>query len=400
METPEKVIVATLIAEFVNELTFIPETNRRFRQDEITAPYQSDYEAEVAVKIGNTVKEIKLHIHKEYHSSEGEWQTPEYKESWTELIPKLTRGSMAQFDGMTEAGVDIDFSDIISQYTAMVEEAKKHEEQIKKDKLVALDKDRRKKYKTSWPVTLQNTIDIDRNKTIIAERENLTITPVTEDEYAENGWYWAKIAYKGFQTKLEICDGKYEWQGAHEDKGVINEEGKKVMDYARLNDNKKKRAAHPAVAIRKYLEEVNEYISNREYRKNRSNKEYLARRKEVKMLEKACGFPVATNSERKYSRDHRGRSNNSSWMVYTYLVVTKLSDSGYSSNSGITINTESEKEYKDGEYNEVPNTRTYTIGGFRNLDLEQFKGILTLLLKGKKVITVTKANNKASGAEF
>src|SRR6056297_3297865 len=123
MTTMTDTPVATLKAEMVTEFTFTPlKRTPRYRNSdtgEILAPYREDYEAKVGVKVGNSVKELTFRVHthymKSYNDSEGRFRTREDIE-WLGIDERTH-----PFEELENAGVLIDYMDVLVQYQKDVE---------------------------------------------------------------------------------------------------------------------------------------------------------------------------------------------------------------------------------------------------------------------------------------
>jgi len=384
----------TVKPEIVNEIEFIPTTNRH---SEVVDPYTSDFRATISVKVGNIVKTLTLAQNSKYHSSEGRYGTPEYKESWDEQWSGLYHKAENPFQDVIDSGlIDINFSEVITKYDEKVAEAKKHKEQLKKEAEKARIAELKEKYKTCWALQLNKLLAEEKNKTLVEKRKEIKIVSCTEDSYLKHGGVaTAEFWYKNLFTNVSIYDGKYEWTGAYE-----HIPGKEGIDYHRIADGKARRSKWVMTTLVKFVEAVDEFLKNREYQNKSQNEAYLKRRKEVKILEETCGFPITVIKKEKYSKDY-GRSRSSRrWTEYTYMLVTKIADSEYGDYKGIKVNTTTETEYVNNIRTEIPNTRSFSIENInKKLSKEQFNIILGVLLENETVYKVTKKEDKTKKVE-
>ena len=359
--------IATVKLELVNEITFVPDTYK----DEERSPYKSNYEATVSAKIGNVVKELTFAQNSKYRSSEGQYGTPEYKESWTEEWSGFKDSKGNPFQDLIDAGMSIDFDEVIQKYNVKVKKAKEHQIQLKKEAEEKLIAKRKEEYKTCWPLTLQDALETEKNKIIKAKKNEITIIPCSEESYIKGGAS-AEFVYKEHTVSVRVYDGKYEWNARE------------------LGNYKTRRYTWPMTALLKFIQVVDEHVATKEYETNKNNEPKLKRQARTKLLSEVCGQPVTVFSQEKYSSDRynrvRGRRN---WTEYTYMLVTKVAEK-YGDPEGYEINTETDTDWKDGKHQEIPGTRTYSIRTLRKLSEEQFKSILDILLKDKKVIKLKK----------
>jgi len=378
---PEEKVIATLKAEMVNDITFIPSKGRYNTPDE---PYTWNYKAEVSVKAGNVVKEIELECEREHVYATRDKDDNLIESHYIPKNPNLTSRSSEQFDDLVNAGISIDFSEIIAKYTEMLEEAVKHEKEIKKEAEIKRIIKFKEKYKTCWVLTAKDLLAKDKNKVLQNRRDKIKLIPCSEESFVRTEKGHMTFVYRNFRTDVSFYDKKYEWRSAYEDTGKVKD-GEKVKEHRSISNGKTKRSVNLMTILLKYIEAVDDFITSREYIIKRRDDEYIKRREFVKLLEGACGRAVTTFKKEEYSR-HRGSSSH--WTKYTFRLITKLPKGKYDDPVGLRINSDMDTEYKDGKNVEIG--RTYSIEGFRGLDLEQFNGILAILLKGKNVLKVTK----------
>jgi len=359
MEKTTKEVIAKLTAEVVNEITF-----QKGRAD---SPYNYEYLAEVSVKVGNTVKEIKLEYSKDY-DSEGH-----------PYVCRLTNYTLQQFDDIIKAGIEIDFSTVLKEYGVLVEKAKEHEKELKEAQEKIRVEKYKKLYKSCWAVTLRNELYKDKNKTLKAKRDEVIIHPCNEEYFVKHEKCNVVFSYRGFTTGVSDWSGKLEWQNAKEN-----------GEHQRINEGKAKRSIHPLTLLLKFIEAVDDFITTREYTNKRDNKALLERRAQARLLAEVTGHPVTILKKREYSK--YGRNN--SWMSYSYMLVTKLPENEYSEYEGYKISTEIGTSYEDGKHVEITGTRTYSLRGLNKLTEAQFKGILNILLENTEVLKATKKSDK------
>ena len=362
-KTDEEVeIQAHVTAELVNQIEFVKSGND---------PYTYLYMAKAAVKVGNAVKEISLEYNRDYLSGEG----------YTPYECRLTPNSKQQFRDIEAAGIAINFKKILDLYDVMVGLAKIHQEDIKVEVEKLRIVDYKKRYKKCWAVGAKDLLYVDKNKTLIAKRDEVTITPCTEESFVKNERANATFEYRGFETNVQIYDKKFQWSGAY-----------KGEKYQRINEGKPKRSIHLMTVLLKFIEAVDDSITTQEYVTKKNDKDSIERKEKAKLLEGFTGYPVTIMKKRQYSKYGNRRD---SWYSYFYKLLTEESDKrDYESDyKGFSIDTKTDRKYVDDKYEEVLDSRTFSIDGMSNLSEKQFKGILALLLEDVKIITTKKKSD-------
>ena len=356
-----KEIVATLKAQSVNAYEFTKP--RGYRSNDL---YESDFDAEVMVKVGNAVKDIKLRIHRDYVSSTGEYNTPTYVDShYTPYAPQVYRNS---FSELKEAGIEIDFSDVLAEYQAEVWIAKATQKKAKATRKAKAKAERREGYHTSWPFKFVEVIAKDPNKKIKAA--NFRLSTPGKFDFIHRGESFVQVTYKGIVGYISREDGRYIFKDG---RGTEKNERGYFETFA-VTDGKVRRAKREGTTLLKFLEAVDEYFAIREARKTRAQKQKEARAEFKKKLEKLAGYPVVEFMETRYRKNNRGMNQyDQEYKEYSYKIVTKQPDSHYGSAEGLKI---SENTY---------NGETYSINGLGGLSKKEFKAILTILLENKEV---------------
>jgi mannose/fructose/N-acetylgalactosamine-specific phosphotransferase system component IIB len=381
--------VATLKAEFVNELEFVPTKQRnRFSSEEvITHPYTSEYAATAAVKVGNAVKNIRIgeqHYHTpSFTDDNGNYHYGRYYKYFD-----LSDSSKKEFHTLTEAGIEIDFSEVYNQYFAQLEKAKQREEVIKRAKRIAAIRKGKEQYKKAWIHTFVDTIKSDKNKKIQAALSHTKFGKTTEKAFAvDNASLTIEVSYKGFLGYFHKNDRSFTFDG---DSVYQFPEGKRTenaYNWKRsVADGKTRRAKREGTIFFKFIEAIDEYIAIKESTIKRKNKEEQERADHKKLLEDLTGYPIIIFEKSTYRSDYNRRGNGRYYTEYKYMIVTKQPTSKYSEPGGFTITTNVPRKYNSekGEY-EVVGERTFGVRGFSDLTLKQFKGIMEIALEGKEI---------------
>jgi len=369
--------------DFVNEIEFLPETNRR---DEVISPYKSDYRARVSLKINNSVKEVVLAQNSEYISSQGRYGTDDYKDSYTKKWSGLYYRNDDPFQELVDAGFNVDYSEIVAQYDAMVEKAKERQKQLDEEKEARRIIAAKEEYKNAWIHSFRDTVFADKNKAVAKVRDSVEFTPSTEELFLKQGSLWVVIKYKDYNTAVKKNDGKYEWEGSHRLTGEVNEEGKPKKVYESINYGKRKRLKWEGSITQKFVEAVDDEIASNDSAIKRKAEEKQSRQNVRKILKDASGYPVTILMENKWERNRYG-SGPRSWIEYSYMIITELKEDKWSKHTGVKVDTFMETEYKDGKRSEIG--RAYKVGGFK-VNVKQFRGILDILLEGKEAIDTKK----------
>jgi hypothetical protein len=358
-------IVATLKAEFVNEFEFTPrrEKVRRFSDEtQITHPYTREYEAKVSVKVGNAVKELTFREN-EYYKSSYRDEAGEYHSGVTYKYLGLKENTHP-FQELENAGIAVDYSEVLFQYVKLVEEAKYRETLIERYNTWENIRRAKKRLAESWIHNFEATIRADRNKRIQAAVQLTTFAPSTD----YNKKHHINITYKGVTVPIHIVDGsfafnneKYEWGF----KPYMENSDNKVE----LADDKLRRAKREGTLFLKAIEAIDIREANVAYR-NKQREEEIAHNKKVgKILRKAAGVPVMFKEEQEWSR-----RDDRSYRVARYHVLVESNESSYDVAEKIEIKYSS---YNDGQF---------TVKGL-TLREDQFKKVLDILIDGRKVFT-------------
>ncbi len=340
METKE--IVATLKASLVNDIIFEKEMARYSTE----LSFRNDFKVNVGIKVGNTVKETYLLVTSKYNSNTiGNYD-------YTHTINKRP------FESLIEAGIDIDFGDVLETYKIAVainkelQEAEKVER--KRLQKIALGKD----YDNSWIHTLSMIVD---NK---LKNFKFTRVPISKDDYVNGDRnIGIIIKYKNINVKLYREDGKYCFCDGY--KLAPTDEYPDRRESLYISDHKVRRGKNGKGMIYKVLTHIDEYLVIRENIKNRKEREEKQRNDTHSILEKNSGLSVKRDTEWRsaHNRNEQGRSVE----IFTISIGERT----------IKVNTQMYKPYKDGAY--LEERRIYTLGSFGNLSLKQFKDIIKTL---------------------
>ena len=268
------------------------------------------------------------------------------------------------FAWLENAGIAVDYSEILFQYVKLVEEAKYRETLIERAAKWENIRNAKKRLAESWIHNFEATIRADRNKRIQAAVKLTTFAPSTN--YNEK--HHINITYKGITVPIHIVDGSYAFNNEKYEYGMkpyMNESDNRVE----LEDGKLRRAKREGTLFLKAIEAIEIREANVAY-KNKQREETVARNKEVgKILRKAAGVPVMFKEEREYSRH-----SDSSYLTPKYYILVESDESSYDVAESIAIKYSS---YDDGQF---------TIKGL-SLREDQFKKVLDVLIDGRKVFT-------------
>jgi hypothetical protein len=382
--------VATIKAEFENEISFIPKTNR-FNSIS-TWPYTSDYRAQVTLRVGNLVKEVILEVNEEWFPSSGKFGTDNYVDShYEKSIGFPTHENY--FKTLEEAGLEIDFSDIFKQYEKMIEEAKMHEKVLKRAIEWKKIREKKEKYDNAWIHGIESELKADKNKHIRKALEKTTFKPLDKRRFISYDTSLnIAVTYNGFTGYFFKENDSFSFYGHSVYELPEGVEVENKYTYKReIAEGKTRKAKRIGTLFLKFVNEVDSYISTREYKKNKQNKAEEERKAKKELLKKVSGFPIQLYKENKYRHSFNRRGPGESYIVYNYYIITDQPEYSFSDPTGFKINTEIKTEYKDGEHIEIPGSRTFSINTIFGLSEKQFKSIIDILMEGKiaieKVIT-------------
>jgi len=349
-------VIATLKAEKVNDFEFEKPTSR-YSKNKL---YTDKFDAEISVKVGNAVKDISLRIDRDYISSVGTYDTPEYVEGYdTPYAPEISSNGLKE---LKETGIEIDFSDILKEYQELVWKAK---DEIKANKAKSKREGkalRREQYPTSWPMDFIVSIDKDPNKRIkVADFE---LKPVGLKQFVHNDKSFVQVFYKGVIGHITKEDDRYIWRNAVS----VDKNENDYRDQINLSGDKVKRAKREGTSLLKFLDAVDEYFAIKKARKTRAQNEETARNEKRNILQDASGLKVEISKESKSKHKWNGRYDGS-YTYYTYVI--SLNGTYFS------VGTE---QFDTEQYGEKTR-RTYSIRNFSKLTLKQFKGIIEILSK-------------------
>lgn len=365
METLEKNTIATLKPELVNEFEFTPRRERikRFSEEtHITHPYTSDYEAIVAVKIGNTVKELKFNLNSHYvnsyHKADGTYVKGESFE-WLGLDK-----STNPFEELENVGIVVNYLHILIQYQDMVKNAKYREALMKRYEAWVNIRKAKKSLIDSWIHKFEATIKSDNNKKIKEAVKETTFVPSTK--YGSK--HHINITYKGITVPIHMVDGSFAFNNSQYEWAMnltaIDKEKKSV----KIADDKLRKAKREGTLFLKAIEAIDEYFAIIESEKKRKEKKVSETEKRKDFLSKTLEYPVIVIEERKYSRERR---SDHSWMEQKYFLLLEQPKDRWESGKRINIS-----------YNDYINH--FSVNGLNDLREDQFKSIVEILIDGRK----------------
>jgi len=366
--------IATLKAEMVNELEFIPKVERvqskhnRYNYNEVSKPFDSKYfNAKVSVKVGNAVGEVQLKRFEKYISS----HTDKNGKNISSHYRKFLGIDENPFKNLEDAGIKVDFSTVKEQYADMVEKAQ-HTLVLQK-RLEKWESIRKVKaaYPNSWMHNFESVILSDNNKKIKAAVLGTTFQVPTLDEYIKNTISLVKVTYRGYVGTIRKSDGSYEFNNAYGE--TLNKNG--YFETLSITDGKTRKAKREGTIFLKFVEAVDNHISTVEYKKSSRQKEIEKTEETKRILEEVTGYPVYMEETREYSRH---RNDHSSWLSQKYFLITEQPDSYYGSFKGIKIDTGT-KGYDEKK------VRFYNVGGLTGLRQDQFQKIVKVLVDGRKI---------------
>ena len=388
MTTMTDTPVATLKAEMVTEFTFTPlKRTPRYRNSdtgEILAPYREDYEAKVGVKVGNSVKELTFRVHthymKSYNDSEGRFRTREDIE-WLGIDERTH-----PFEELENAGVLIDYMDVLVQYQKDVEVARHRMILHKRFQKWEQIREQKRKYTESWMHTAEADLKADKNKKIQAALTHSKFTTKSLETYLKTGRASVCVEYKGVTAWIYMESGSYMFDGDSSFKFPEDWDGKNSHCHIfTIADGKTRRAKRLGTLYLKLVEEIDFEISSREARANQRKTEAQKREETRKTLETITGHKVLVIriEKPKYSYGHNS-GYEGTYTVYNYKIVTEQPKYSHSDVKGLNLHEKVETEYKDGIYKEVG--KTYSVNGLNGLSPEQLKKIVDIAMEGKTAL--------------
>ena len=362
--------IATLKAEFVNEMEFVPSIERGNRGNnfkEITLPFDNKFTASVSVKVGNLVKELIIENKDKYidgyHDKDGNYISSTYIAG-----PQFRNGDA--FLELTSAGIEIDFSNVWLQYQKMLEKGE-HMQKVQKrlDRWNTI-RNRRNVYINSWVQNFESILRNDTNKQIQAALLSTSFSKTSMKAFTNPDAMTSlsvEVNYKGYKVDFEMEDGSFIFRGY-----AVNNSDENVKRTS-IEDGKKRRAKREGTLFLKYVQAIDAYIATTEYQKKKREEQISDTEKKRLMLEKASGYPVFMKEEMEYSRNHTGRHSGHSWMTQKFYLVTKQPESYYDSFKGIQISTDGGENPK------------FTVKGCNDLREDQFKTIVDVLVDGREI---------------
>jgi len=372
--------VATLKAEIVNEIEFIEKEDRGSRYNDhktITHPFDSNFSAKVAVKVGNVVKELTL-FEKDDYISGYRGENGMYVDSTSVKGFAFKNGAAEAFADLENAGIAIDYSDVWEQYAKLVEWGRHRKVVIERAENWVRIRARKAKYINSWIHNFVPTLKADKNKKIQAALLNSTFEKASYNSVVVNGnTADLNINYKGYTGTIYVESGSYMFDGTrvrHIPEDATPEQIKDRWSFkTEIAEGKVRRAKREGTLYLKFTEEVDYEIAQAESIKKHREKQVSEVEQKRLILEKATGYPVYMNETREYSRDRR---SNHSWLVQKYYLITAQPKDHYSSFKGIQVSCST--GYDNPEL-------SFSVNGCNNLREEQFKGIVDILVDGREI---------------
>ena len=367
MTQTENTPIATLKVEFVNEFEFVPNMERKTRfSDEkvITHPYTSNYEAKVAVKVGNAVKELTFKKNHHYTSSrtleDGRYVSGQSFDFFG--IDENTH----PFEELEKAGLHVDYSEAQYQYEKLVAEAKYREVLIKRYNNWKQIRSAKAALANSWIHGFEATIRADKNKRIQAAVLNTTFAVSTK----WNEKHVAKITYKGVKVLIHKIDGSFCFN--NEKYGYdMNPTDAETGQNVELDEGKLRRAKREGTLFLKAIEAI-DYRNERMAMLKKQREETESKNQKVhRILKEVTGLPVLFKEEREYSRQ---RGINDSWLKAKYFLLIKSDESSYDVAKSLELGYST---YEGGQF---------TLKGM-TLNQDKFKRILDIFLEGREVFT-------------
>lgn len=358
--------LVTLKAEMVNEIEFIP-AKEWIGNKRVDVDHGSDFKAKVSVKVGNAVEEITLAENSSYRSSyRRKTRTPKeiskygetmhvrgHTRTWTGL-----QKHSQSFKTLKEAGIGVDYSDVLEQFKQIVK-TEKHRDVLKK-RLENWKKIRKIKemYPNRWFHNFESIIRSDRNKNIKSVIDEVTFEKPSLEKYIDKPVSWVKITYKDHIIIFTKKDGSFEYSDRNN------------------NTGRTRRAKREGTIFLKAITGIQEQLAAEEYLKKKRIEEKNENESIRLHLSEVLGLPVVMKEDTEYYHDRRNSRNCTSYKVAKYYLVLKQPENYYSSFKGIEVRAT--ENYQDGGF-------SYTVKGCSNIRCDQFKSIVEILLDGRKV---------------
>lgn len=339
--------VTTLKAEVVNDVVI----------EKKGTSYPSDFECEIAVKVGNKVEDLTYVFGRDYQTSDR-----------TQCI-HMTRGSKVKFEALEQAGIEIDYSDIEKIYAKAIEVCK---ENIEKDKVKAAKQrklDRAKFYDNSWVNAFVENVHSDKR----FDNYQFEFTFMNRQKYIDSvDKLWVRITYKGIigsflyseyyvssrsyrsrgEMKYNVCNGM-----------KLHEDGS--YESLAITDDKDRKGKLPKSVVHRWLQDVDVYLAIKKSRKNRKEKEEKDRQDYIKVLEEKSEMKVTAKNEYIWRDSKRGGS------YYSWKYYIELKPIGDNEPRKLKI------DYSDYH-------KTFSIDGLSGLKEFQFKSIIEIMKKEVK----------------
>jgi hypothetical protein len=295
------------------------------------------------VKIGNTIVNTHIKLVSEYVNDVKVYTPTVYKRD---------------FETLLNAGVEIDFTDIIEKYK---EELAKVEVIISKEiadfEAAELAK-KIERYDKSWIHTFANQLAADKNKKIKSLLPLVTFAKIEKEPFLRGMELLVTVSYKGIDVNITHTGEAYSfgngWIGTAPNKSFIDI----------LGNGKNKKAKGAGTIFLKLIEAIDDRERNINYKKSQAEKEQFERDVRKEVLELASGEKVEIVSETKYESIYGYRGSRSDYSkpykVYYYQITLGPRK--------ININ-----------YSERDNVKTYSFGGFSDLTEVQIKSLIQVL---------------------
>lgn len=336
----EKTTFVTLKAEKVNEFEFVRETSK-YTINSNKHTYTDDRKALVSVKIGNSV--VNTHI-----KLVSEWINQE--KVFTPTVCKR------DFETLLQAGIEIDFSEVITSYN---EELAKVEVIIAKEKAdydAAVLAKKIESYNNAWIHTFTSQLAADKSRKIKALLPLVTFAKTEKEPFLKGVNLSVTVSYKGIDTDITHIGDAYVFGGGYT--GV-----EPNRRWIRITP-KDKKAKNAGTIFLKLIEAIDDRERNIKYERTQAKKEEFERDVRKEVLELASGEKVKIFEETKYEKKYGVRSVQTDYSkpykVYRYQITL--------GSRKININ------YSDRE-----GEKTYSFGEFSGLTENQLKGLIQVL---------------------
>lgn len=341
-ETP----IATLKAEVVNDIVILKKGHS----------YPSDFECEIAVKVGNKVENLTWEFGRDYRS---DIRTP---------IAHMPNRSKEKFDGLIQAGIAIDYSDVVKDYLSAIEVCKEIIEFDKKEAIKKRKITNAKFYDNSWVKAFIENIEGDKR----FEMKDFEFKLMDRQKYIDgNDELFVTLIYRGISGNFKNSDFKMNtvigFMGLNGEKRFNVFNGYKLHEDGRyetlmVTDNKTRKGKLGKSVVHRWFQDVDEYLAIIDSKKNRANKEKEDRQELMKLLKEKSGKSIEGKNECVYRKDRSGGS----YYVWKYYI--KLAPIG-------------EKEEKEFKVSFNDYQKTFSIDGLSGLNEFQFKSIIEILEK-------------------